>query len=107
MKKILVTVTFLLMATSAFAQHGHYGHHDRGHGYGGNGNWAGPLLGGIILGSIITNTQRQVMVPQQPVIVQQPPVFNFPIQNYYSCLVQVQDPYTGAIKNEVRTCVNQ
>lgn len=105
MKKILVTVTFLLMATSTFAQHGHFGHH--GHNGNGGGNWAGPLIGGMILGTIITNSQRQVIVQQPPVIVQQPPVFNFPIQNYYSCLVQVQDPYSGVIRNEVRTCVNQ
>jgi len=105
MKKILATVTFLLIATSAFAQHGHFGHH--GHHGNGGGNWAGPLIGGMILGNIITNAQRQVIVQQPPVIVQQPPVFNFPIQNYYSCLVQVQDPYSGVIRNEVRTCVNQ
>jgi hypothetical protein len=104
MKKLLIVITALLVSTGAMAQHGHHGH--GGHrGYGG-GDWAGPLIGGIILGTIITNSQRQVIVQQPQVIVQQPPIFNFPIQNYYSCLVQVQDPYSGVIRNEVRTCVN-
>ena len=103
MKKIIAIIA-LLLSTSAFAQY-HNGHGHRHNG--GNGNWAGPLIGGIILGTIITNSQRQVIVQQPPVIVQQPPVFNFPILNYYSCLVQVQDPYTGVIKNEVMTCVNK
>jgi hypothetical protein len=101
MKK-LVAIAALLLSTSVMAQHGHHGHH--GHG---GGNWAGPLIGGIVLGTIISNSQRQVIVQQPPIIVQQPPIFNFPIQNYYSCLVQVQDPYSGVIRNEVRTCVNQ
>jgi hypothetical protein len=101
MKK-LVAIAALLLSTSVMAQHGHHGHH--GHG---GGNWAGPLIGGIVLGTIITNSQRPVIIQQPPIIVQQPPIYNFPMQNYYSCLVQVQDPYSGVIRNEVRTCVNQ
>jgi len=101
MKKLLIVITALLVSTGAMAQHhGYHGHH--GHG---GGNWAGPLIGGIVLGTIISNTQRPVIVQQPPVIVTQPPIINYPIQNYYSCLVQVQDPYTGIIRNEVRTCV--
>jgi len=102
MKKLLIVITALLVSTGAMAQHGHHGH--RGHG---GGDWAGPLIGGILLGTIITNSQRQVIVQQPPVIVQQYPVYNFPMQTYYNCLVQVQDPYSGVIRNEVRTCVNQ
>jgi len=105
MKKLLIVITALLVSTGAMAQHGHHGHY--GHNGNGGGNWVGPLIGGVVLGTIITNSQRQVIVQQPPVIVHQPPVFNFPIQNYYSCLVQVQDPYSGVIRNEVRTCVNQ
>jgi hypothetical protein len=106
MKKLLIVITALLVSTGAIAQHGHGGHGYYGGGHGG-GNWIGPLIGGVVLGTIITNSQRQVILQQPPVIVQQPPIFNFPIQNYYSCLVQVQDPYSGVIRNEVRTCVNQ
>jgi len=103
MKKLLILITALLVSTGAMAQHhGYHGYH--GHG---GGNWVGPLIGGVVLGTIITNSQRPVIVQQPPVIVQQPPIYNFPIQNYYSCLVQVQDPYSGVIRNEVRTCVNQ
>ena len=101
MKKLLIVITALLVSTGAMAQH--HGHH--GHGGHGGGNWAGPLIGGIVLGTIISNTQRPVYVQQPQIIVTQPPIINFPIQNYYSCLVQVQDPYTGVIRNEVRTCV--
>ena len=105
MKKLLIVITALLVSTSAMAQHGHYGHHGhRGHG---DRDLAGLVIGSIVLGTIISNSQRQVIVQQPQVIVQQPPIYNFPIQNYYSCLVQVQDPYSGVIRNEVRTCVNQ
>ena len=101
MKKLLIVITALLVSTGAMAQHhGHYGH-----GYGGGGNWAGPLIGGMVLGAVIANTQRPVYVQQPQVIVTQPPIINYPIPNYYSCLVQVQDPYTGIVRNEVRTCM--
>jgi hypothetical protein len=103
MKK-LVVIAALLLSTSVMAQHGHHGHHGhRGHG---DRDLAGIVIGGIILGTIINNSQRQVIVQQPPVIVQQYPVYNFPMQTYYNCLVQVQDPYSGVIRNEVRTCVN-
>ena len=100
MKKLLVVISALLISTGAMAQHGHH------HYYGGGGNWVGPLIGGVVLGTVIANTQRPVIVQQPPIIMQQPPVYSYPMQNYYSCLVQVQDPYTGVIRNEVRTCVN-
>jgi hypothetical protein len=102
MKKIIAIAT-LLLSTGVMAQHGYHGHH--GH-RGQSGDWAGPLIGGIVLGAIISNSQRPVIVQQPPVIMQQPPVINFPAQNFYSCLVQVQDLYTGIVRNEVRTCVN-
>jgi len=102
MKKLLIVITALLLSTSTMAQH--HGHHHGG--YYGGGNWVGPLIGGMVLGTVIANSQRQVIVQQPPIIVQQPPIINYPMQNYYSCLVQVQDPYTGIIRNEVRTCIN-
>jgi len=101
MKKLLVVISALLISTGAMAQHHGYNHG----GYGG-GNWVGPLIGGVVLGTVIANSQRPVIVQQPPVIMQQPPIYSYPMQNYYSCLVQVQDPYTGIIRNEVRTCVN-
>jgi hypothetical protein len=105
MKKLLIVITALLVSTGAIAQHGYHGHGGhRGHG---DRDLAGLVIGSIVLGTLISNSQRQVIVHQPPVIVHQPPVFNLPNLNYYSCLVQVQDPYTGVIRNEVRTCVNQ
>jgi hypothetical protein len=105
MKKLLIVITALLVSTGAMAQHGHHGH--GGHRNHGDRDLAGIVIGSIVLGTIISNSQRQVIVQQPQVIVQQPPIYNFPIVNYYSCLVQVQDPYSGVIRNEVRTCVNQ
>ena len=104
MKKLLIVITALLVSTGALAQHGHHGH--GGHRNHGDRDLAGIVIGSIVLGTIISNSQRQVIVQQPPVIVQQPPIYNLPIRNYYSCLVQVQDPYSGVIRNEVHTCVN-
>ena len=103
MKKFFV-VLLLLVSASAFAQYRHYGHH--GH-YGhraSNGNWVAPLIGGVIVGAILTDTARANQpVPQPPIIIQQP----IPQTSTYNCLVQVYDPITRIIKNEVMLCVNQ
>jgi hypothetical protein len=103
MKKIIAMVV-LLLSTSAFAQYRPYGHH--GH-YGhrpGNGNWVAPLIGGVIVGAILTDAARANQpAPQPPIIIQQP----IPQTSSYSCLVQVYDPITRIIKNEVMICVNQ
>ena len=103
MKKIIAIVA-LLLSTSAFAQHGHYGHH--GHRYhgggGGSGKWVAPLIGGVLLGAIISDARANQQVPQTPVIVQQFPIYQ---PNTFSCLVQVYDPITQVIRNEVMTCI--
>ena len=103
MKKIIAIVV-LLLSTSAFAQYRHYGHH--GH-YGhraSNGNWVAPLIGGVIVGAILTDAARANQpVPHPPIIIQQP----IPQTSTYNCLVQVYDPITRVIKNEVMICVNQ
>ena len=109
MKKLIAISIALLLSTSAIAQHnygGHGGHNYGGHNRGG-GNWAGPLIGGLVLGTIIANSQRSVIVDQQPqvVIQSQPQIYSYPMQQYYQCLVQIKDPYTGVIRNEVATCV--
>ena len=104
MKKIIAIVA-LLLSTSAFAQHGHYGHHGhRYHGGGGssNGKWVAPLIGGVLLGAIISDARANQQVPQTPVIVQQFPIYQ---PNTFSCLVQVYDPITQVIRNEVMTCI--
>ncbi len=102
MKKFLAIFTMLL-ATSVFAGPFHHGHHYRHHG--GGGNWVAPLIGGAIIGAMITDAARANQpTPQPPIIVQQPPIYQ---PNTYSCLVQVYDPITRTIKNEVMICVNQ
>jgi hypothetical protein len=103
MKKFLV-VLLLLVSASAFAQYrhpGHYGHY--GHRHGG-GNWIAPLIGGVIVGAVLSDAARANQpAPQPPIIIQQP----FPQTSTYNCLVQVYDPITRIIKNEVMLCVNQ
>ena len=104
MKKIIAIVA-LLLSTSAFAQHGHYGHHGHryhGGGGGGSGKWVAPLIGGVLLGAIISDARANQQVPQTPVIVQQFPIYQ---PNTFSCLVQVYDPITQVIRNEVMTCI--
>jgi hypothetical protein len=100
MKKFLV-VLLLLVSASAFAQYRHYGHH--GH-RPSSGNWVAPLIGGVIVGAILTDAARANQpAPQPPIIIQQP----FPQTSTYNCLVQVYDPITRIVKNEVMLCVNQ
>ena len=110
MKKLLIVITALLVSTGAIAQHGHHGHygHNGGHNVHrnhGDRDLARLVIGSIVLGTILSNSQRQVIEQQPPVIVQQYPIYNFPMQTQYNCLVQVQDPYSGVIRNEVMTCI--
>lgn len=78
-------------------------------------DWILPLVGGMVLGSVITKSQQpQVYAPQvygPGGIATLPPrtVYHTPAPNYfrqtYNCLVPVQDPLTGMVRNEVMTCV--
>jgi hypothetical protein len=102
MKKFLAIV-LLLVSASAFAQYRHYGHGHHGH-RASSGNWVAPLIGGVIVGAILTDAARANQpVPQPPIIIQQP----IPQTSTYNCLVQVYDPITRTVKNEVMICVNQ
>lgn len=73
MKKLIALALFASISCSALAQPGHHHHHN----HGGSANWAGPLIGGIILGGILSQTTRpSVVVP--PPVVYYPPVVTFP-----------------------------
>ena len=98
MKKFLILCTMIL-ASSAFANPYHHGHRN----YGGS-NWVAPLIGGVLIGAIISDARANQQVPQTPVIVQQFPIYQ---PNTFSCLVQVYDPITNTLRNEVMTCVNR
>ena len=102
MKKFLILFT-LLLASSAFANPHYHGHGHRHHGGGGH-KWVAPLIGGVLLGAIISDAKANQQVSQSPVIVQQFPIFQ---PNTFSCLVQVYDPITRTVRNEVMVCVNQ
>ena len=103
MKKFIVTVfAGLVFSNSAFA----WGDREQGALAGIVGLWAIQQLHRGGQPQVIHQQTPPVIVQQAPVIIQQAPIYSFPIRNYYSCLVQVQDPYSGVIRNEVRTCVN-
>ena len=103
MKKFIVTaIAGLVFSNSAFA----WGDREQGALAGIAGLWAFQQLQRAGQPQVIYQQTPPVIVQQAPVIIQQSPIYNFPIRNYYSCLVQVQDPYSGIIRNEVRTCVN-
>ena len=104
MKKFIVTaIAGLVLSSSAFA----WGPREQGALAGIAGLWAFQQLQRAGQPQVTYQQTPSVIVQQPPVVVQQSPVFVYPIHNYYSCLVQVQDPYSGVIRNEVRTCVNQ
>ena len=103
MKKFIVTaIAGLVFSNSAFA----WGDREQGALAGIAGLWAFQQLQRAGQPQVIYQQTPPVIVQQPPVIVQQSPVYVYPIPNYYSCLVQVQDPYSGVIRNEVHTCVN-
>lgn len=79
MKKILVSLVFLMVTVPALAQHwrhGHHGHHGhaRYHGHYGHNNWVAPLIIGGVVGAVIANRPAQadtIIVQQQPIYVPQ------------------------------------
>ena len=98
MKKLIVTLIMAGVTGNAVA-----------------GDWVLPLVGGMVLGSVITKSQQpQIYAPQvygpggyatlPPRTVYHTPVQNF-FQQTYNCLVPVRDPLTGMVRNEVMTCV--
>jgi hypothetical protein len=72
MKKLLLALSLLAIVGTANAQWHHHSGYYRGGYYGGNGNWVAPLIIGGIAGAVIANQQQPVIVQQQPVYVQQP-----------------------------------
>ena len=103
MKKIIAIVA-LLLSTSVIANPYHHGHGHRYHGGGGSGKWVAPLIGGVLLGAIISDARANQQASQPPVVVQQFPIYQ---PNTFNCLVQVYDPITRTVRNEVMTCINQ
>jgi hypothetical protein len=98
MKKLITAVLFMLVATPAIAGHQH---HHRG-----GDRWVAPLVGGIILGSLIAK-QNEVIVDERPIYTAPPPpIVHYPVgPQFYNCLVRVYDQRTGTYRNEVMTCV--
>jgi hypothetical protein len=99
MKKLLAISFFALFSTAAIAG-SHHNHHR------GGDRWVAPLVGGIILGAMISK-QNEVVVDERPIyIAPPPPIVHVPVgPQFYNCLVRVYDQYTGIYRNEVMTCV--
>lgn len=88
MKKVLVGLILTVTVTSAYA-------------------W-GAREQGILTGVIGTIIVQKVMEPKPaPVYVPPPVVIHQPRVEYFNCIIQVYDPHTGIIRNEVRTCSRQ
>lgn len=101
MKKILSALFILTISTPVFAG----GNHHRGHDRGGD-RWVAPLVGGIILGALVSR-QQDVVVEERPVyIAPQLVTPHYPIgPQTYNCMVRIYNPETGLFYNQVMTCV--
>lgn len=102
MKTALISIIFALVSTSAIAGGQHHHHRD----HRGGDRWVAPLVGGIILGSLIAK-QNEVIVDERPIYTAPPPpIVHYPVgPQFYNCLVRVYDQRTGTYRNEVMTCV--
>jgi hypothetical protein len=97
MKKLIITLLMVGFTGNAVA-----------------GDWVLPLVGGVVLGSVLSKPQNPYIAPQiygpggyatlPPRTVYHTPPANF-FQQTYNCLVPVRDPLTGYVRNEVMTCV--
>ena len=112
MKKFLLALALVGIASTASAQHYNYRHH---HGHRGGGNVWLPLVGGAIAGAVIYDMyNRPIAVQQPPVVVQQPPVIvNQPTPVYtnptvvYDCVDVFKPSSVPGNEHIVRTCTQR
>ena len=98
----------LASAAAAGPYHRHY-HHQHRH----SGHWVAPLVGGVVLGALINEAQRPVLVQTIPPVYAQPQVMVQPqvtVQTIppavepNNCLVSIRNPYTGITENLIIPC---
>lgn len=91
MKSLLAGLVLTLTVTSAHA----WGAREQG------------ILTGVV-GTILVQKIMENNAPApQPVYTPHPVVIHQPRVEYFNCVVQVYDPHTGIIRNEVRSCSRQ
>lgn len=92
----------LASAAAAGPHHRHY-HHQHRH----SGHWVAPLVGGVVLGALIHEAQRPVLVQTIPPVYAQPQVMVQtipPSVEPNNCLVSIRNPYTGITENLIIPC---
>jgi hypothetical protein len=102
MKKVLLTMSLVLLAGSASA-HGFYGGYHGGYyraPYYGAGNWVAPALIGGVIGYELSRP-RPVIVEQPPVVVQQQPVI---VQQNQNCTPWTETQHPDGTITRTRTC---
>lgn len=101
MKRVFLAGLLLLTVLSANAHEWHHEYRERccyrgGIYYGGN-NWVAPALIGGVIGYELSRPRTEVIVEQQPIVVQQPQTFiQAPPVGYH--WQQMIDPQTNTIK---------
>lgn len=98
MRKFLLSVGLLVLASTANAQW-HHGYHRGGVYYGGQ-HWIAPALIGGVIGYELSR-QQPVVVQQQPIIVQNPPMV---YQTQQNCTPWTETQHSDGTITRTRTC---
>ena len=103
-RKLATAAIAFAISGTAFA-HGvrHHGYHH--HHYQHRNHWVAPAVAGLIIGSAVAQWSRPTVITE-PVVISSPPVANTlpPRAIESSCLVSIQNPYTGIQETIVVNC---
>jgi hypothetical protein len=103
MKRVLAVAVLALATLPAMAQHYHHGYRVQNHHYHHRGpNW-GPVLGGAILGAVIYDVYNRPVVQQPPIIIQQPPNYQYPLP-VQNCTLWTETQNSDGTITRTRTC---
>ena len=103
-KKLTAAVLALGISGSVLAGgYGHHRHHGHHHHHSHGARWVGPAVAGIVLGAIIANQSRAVVVEQAPTVIYQTPQPQVQVVPS-SCQATITSPYTGELENVIVSC---